>query len=244
MTRHFLRDWPGPARWAAPLVLLLLAGPAPADEFYYVAVFGAQRTPNDPNHSHCFATFVRACGDGPCPTTFTVEDCFTISWLPANATVRTHALLAECGHNFTLGETLDMAAAGGARVTMWGPYRIDEALYGMAGRRRDELESGRVRYKAIDSGFRTDRVSNCIHALTAVTDGDRRYAVSPGYGETASYFVLQDFQPHVADKGHIEEWVYSYLGLDKYPITRRDCEHRARPPVYWNMIKEAFRLLY
>ncbi len=228
-------------RWAAPLLLLLLTGAAPADEFYYVAVFGAQRTPNDPNYSHTFATFVRACGDGPCPKAFTVEDCFTISWMPATARARTHALLPECGHNFTLGETLDLALAGGARVTMWGPYRIDESLYCLAQAKVAQLESGCVRYKALDTGYRSDRVSNCVHALLAVTDGDRVYVASPGYGDVASWSVVRSFQPHIIDPDHTQEWIYSYLGLDKYPIVRRD----NGPPVILELIKCAMiRLIF
>ena len=201
MPRPITQFVPRGARWVGPLLLLLFAGAAPADEFYYVAVFGSQRTPNNPDYAHSFAAFVRACGDGPCPKSFTVEDCFTISWLPANAQGRTHALLPECGHNYTLAETLDITQAGGEALTMWGPYRIDESLYCLAQAKYAELESGRVCYKAIDSGYRTDRVSNCIHALTAITDGDRRYVASPGYGETASYFVLQNFQPYIIEKG-------------------------------------------
>ena len=217
-------------RWATPLALLLLAGAAPADEFYYVAVFGSQATPTDPNYSHSFATFVRARGDGPCPTSFDVEDCFTISWLPANLKVRTRALLPECGHNFGLRETLDHVLSEGQRVSMWGPYRIDQELYENAVVQVRLLESGHVRYKAIDSGHPTDRVSNCIHAIASPADGYRVRVLSPWFGETASWAVLQRYRPFIYDTDQTYEWVFDYLGLQAYPINRRDYRNpRAGP---------------
>ena len=244
MSRRLARGLPRAARWASPLLLLLLAGAAPAEEFYYVAMFGADHKPIDPNYSHTFATFVRACGDGPCPKAFTVEDCFTISWLPVCTRVRTHALLPECGHNFTLSETLDITLGADECVTMWGPYRIDESLYCLAQAKFAQLESGCVRYKALDGGYRSDRASNCIHAVSSVVEGDRRHIGSPGYGETASWFCLQKYKPYIIDDCQTQEWVYSYLGLDKYPITRRDFERSTRPPVYWNLIKEGIRVIF
>jgi hypothetical protein len=209
-------------RWAAPFALLLMAGSAPAEEFYYVAMFGSQTTPTDPNHSHSFATFVRAHGDGPCPTAFDVEDCFTISWLPANMIVRVHALLPECGHNFELHETLRYVLSEGERVSMWGPYRIDQELYDNAVRQAQLLQSGQVRYKAIDSGYPTDKVSNCIHAIASPAGGYRVRVLSPWFGETASWAVLQRYRPFIYDTDQTYDWVYEYLGLRCYPINRRD----------------------
>ena len=209
-------------RWSAPLALLLFAGQAPAEEFYYLTMFGSQTTPNNPNYSHTFATFVRASGEGPCPTGYVVEDCFTISWLPTSLKVRTRALLPECGHNFDLPQTLHYVLSEDEHVSMWGPYRIDEELYDNAVQQRDVLESGEVRYKALDSGYPTDRASNCIHAVGSVAHGYRIRVLSPWFGVTASWAVLQTFRPHIIDKDQTHEWVYAYLGLDAYPITRRD----------------------
>ena len=84
------------------------------------------------------------------------------------------------------------------------------------------LESGQVRDKALDSGHPTDRVSNCIHAVGTVAAGSRIRVLSPWLGVTASWAVLQAFRPHIIDKDQTHEWVYAYLGLDGYPITRRD----------------------
>ncbi len=227
---------PRAASWVAVLLLFLTAGAARAGEFYYVTLFGAQRTPNNPDFSHTFATFVRASGDGPDSKAYLVEDCFTLSWLPATGIIRILALRPETGRNFTLEETLDVAIARGERVSMWGPYRIDERLYYDAVRRYSELEGGEVLYKAIDSGYPTDRVINCIHAVSTALGGARPRVLSPGYGDTASRIVLWKFRRDLIDRDATQEWVYVYLGLENYPILRRDFGRGPRNGL-WGLLK-------
>jgi hypothetical protein len=228
---------PNANRYTASLALLLLAGSARADDFYYVAVFASQTIPANPDYSHTFAAFVKASGEGPCPTAFAVEDCFCISWLPANLKVRTHALLPECGHNFGLHETIDNALANGERVSAWGPYRIDKELYENAKHQIHLLESGEVRYKAVDSGRRTDHISNCIHAVSACAQGHRLRILSPGFGQTASWVVGQRFGRFIQNTDETYEWVYAYLGLEDYPIYRRDFDDNPRTGFFWSRIK-------
>ena len=85
------------------------------------------------------------------------------------------------------------------------------------------LNSGRVRYKANDVGYPSHKVSNCIHAVSSISEGYRVRVGSPGWGETASYFVLEDkLRPYVLDNFRVYPWVGSALGLDQYPIIYRD----------------------
>ena len=63
------------------------------------------------------------------------------------------------------------------------------------------LESGKVQYKAVDSGHSTARVSNCIHALSDVAGGKRLRVASPGWGEPASYLITLRFEPWILDDG-------------------------------------------
>ena len=227
---------------AAALALTLLAGAARGEEFYYVAVFGSQTTPPDPNYTHSFAAFVKACGDGPCPREFVVEECFTISWLPRTLKVRTYALLPECGVNLPLHDALRYVLANHERVSLWGQYQINKELYCQAARQAALLESGRVKYKAVDSGFPTDRVSNCIHAIATPAGGYRVRVLSPGFGETASWAVLQRYKPFIIDSDRTHEWVFSYLGLEAYPIIRRDFDVNPRSGIFWSKYKSAFRV--
>src|SRR5262249_60240667 len=119
------------------------------------------------------------------------------------------ALLPECGHNFGLHATLRYVLADGERVSLWGPYQVAPELYARALNQVALLQSGAVLYKANDAGHWSDRVSNCIHALSAVADGPRLRVLSPGWGETASYAVLRRFLPWVIDPDRVHPWVGS-----------------------------------
>lgn len=212
-------------RFAACLLLLgsLFAGRASAGEDYYLLMFGAQRVPSDPDYSHSWATFVRATweGDGPCPVNPVLE-VTTISWLPCNGIVRVLALLPEPGRNWELHETIRWCQCNDMRVSLWGAYRICPELYCRAVRQAALLESGRVRYKAADMGYPTDRVTNCIHAVSSLARGYRLRVATPGWGEPASYFVLKELEPWIIHAGCTHPWVGSALGLDQYPIIYRD----------------------
>jgi hypothetical protein len=203
---------------------------ARAGEAHYLLVFGSQRVPNNPDYSHTFATFVRASwpGDGPCPRCPALE-ARTISWLPRSLVVRTLALLPECGRNLGLHETLRLVLGSGERVSLWGPYLIDAGLYRRVLRQAALLESGWVLYKASDLGYCSDDVSNCIHAVSSLADGHRLRLGSPGWGEAASYRVLNDLRPWVLDRGRLHPWVGCALGLDRYPIIWRGGD----PPRRW-----------
>ena len=91
-------------------------------------------------------------------------------------------------------------------------------------RRINELESGQVRYKTNDIGYRSDRVSNCIHGVSTVVDRPRLRVVSPGWGEVASYSVLLRFEPWVIDPDRVHDWIALAMGLNAYPIHYRAWE--------------------
>ena len=205
--------------------LLAVGTNATAGEAYYLLMFGSQRVPANPNHSHTFATFAKASwqGPGPCPANPVLE-AHTISWLPANLKVRTGALRPECGHNFDLHQSLDFAYCTKQRVSLWGPYRIEPELYCRALNRKLELERGHIQYKANDVGYRSDRVTNCIHAVSSVVEGPKLRVASPGWGESASYFVLLEMERWVISNEPVT-WVGSALDLDRYPILYRDWQN-------------------
>ncbi len=187
----------GPVLAAWPIVVLLAwSATARAGEDYFMLMFGSQRTPNDPNYAHTFATFVRVSwpGDAPCPTEGAQVEAHTISWLAATGVIRVMRPHPECGRNFGLHETIEWCLRDHMRVSVWGAYRIEPVLYGRALRQIALLESGQVRYKANDAGYRNNRVSNCIHAVSVLSEGYRLRVGSPGYGEMASYFVLQELE--------------------------------------------------
>jgi hypothetical protein len=199
---------------------LLAGGAVQAQEAYYVLVFGSQRLPNNPDYSHSFATFVRAAWSRPAGTPPQLE-VHTISWLPRDGPIRAFALLPECGQNLDLPTTLRYALAEGERISLWGPYQIRPELYQRALVQIQLLESGKVRYKANDIGYPTNRVSNCIHAVSSLVEGHRLHVVIPSWGETASYYIQQELRPWIIEPCRTHLWVAAALGLDSYPIIYR-----------------------
>ena len=210
---------------AALALVLALSSHLHAGEDCFLLMFGSQRIPNNPDYSHSYATFVRTTwpGNGPCPRNPTLE-AVTISWLPTNMKVRTCALLPECGENFGLQATNRWALANCMRISLWGPYRICPELYALAHKQAAFLASGRVRYKANDLGHSSDRVSNCIHAVSSIVEGYRLRVASPGWGQMASFSILKRFEPYIISPNCTHPWIGSALGLDEYPIIYRGWE--------------------
>ncbi len=217
-------------RAVIPCAVLLLtvwgAAPVPAGEWYFLAVFGSQRPEiNRPKYTHSFATFVRVTGE-PCAGTPHCTDAFTISWLPEDGDVKMRRLLPERGKNFDLHTTLRLMSEEGQRVSMWGPYQIQKDLYDRAFAQLRHLESGEVKYKAVDTAYPTARVSNCIHAVSdVVTPAPRLRVFSPGWGEPASYLITREMLPWIVNPCQTYPWVADELGLGAYPIVRRGLDH-------------------
>jgi hypothetical protein len=213
----------------AAALLLLLWGPAaaPADEAFFLIVFGSQRKPFHLNCTHSSAAFIKATGQGPDLGRYHL-DVRMISWLPASLEVHCLHLRPEPGVNLDLHGTLCLAQAHGETVTGWGPFRIQEELYDRAVRQIAHLESGAVRYKAIDTGFPTEQTSNCIHALSDLNGHGRLRLASPAWGHFASSVIAQRFRPYIVDDGMIYPEVAATLGLDAYGVECRDLCGRTR----------------
>jgi hypothetical protein len=213
-------------RWAGFLFVFSLVAPVRADEFYYVLVFASQQAPVRITPSHTFATFVKATGQGPYAENYQLE-AHTISWLPQTLDLRPGALMPEPGQNIGLEATLRWALATGQHLSLWGPYQIDRVLYERAVRQIGFLESGQVQYKMIDTGFPAHRVSNCIHAVSAVAGSLPIQGLSPpGFGESASYHVVRRLERSIIDPCCKHEWVSARMGLRAYPIIDREWENQ------------------
>jgi hypothetical protein len=190
-----------------------------------MAVFSSQHHPVNLTHfAHSFATFVKVTGEGDRLDCYRFET-VTISWLPRTLDVSVLHALPECGINLDLNATLQWANEHNLCISMWGPYQIDQCLYERAMAQKARLESGAVRYKAIDTGFPSERVSNCIHAVSDLAG--RRSCLrigTPSWGDPASYFITLCLgqwiiQPHV-----VHEWLVPALGLACQPLVRRDVD--------------------
>jgi len=207
-------------------IWLLLPGQAFAQERYFVIVFGSQSTPKLPNYTHTWATVVKVtCADTPGgqPT----AEVNTVSWLPATLKVHTFAPCPEPGTNLDLVTTIRWANCGGQRVSYWGPFEIEPEFYQRFLVQKARLESGVVRYQAIDSFYGPENrtVSDCIHA---VSDTDYRhsrlyYLEFRRFGESASEFIVFS----MGNRGRINpcvthDWVAHLIGLPCQPVIKRE----------------------
>jgi hypothetical protein len=72
------------------------AGPARGEEHDFGLIFGSQSRPKLLRYTHTWATFVRAVGEGPDLSTYSLEP-ITISWLPQTLEVHVWQLWPETG---------------------------------------------------------------------------------------------------------------------------------------------------
>jgi hypothetical protein len=196
-----------------------------AGDYFFVVVFASQRAVvdevKDPGNSHSWAVFIRLRGDG-CDLSKYHLEYFTISWLPCTLKVRVLALFPELGVNLELHRTIRWALDNRQVISYWGPYQIVPELYHTAYRGAEHLNSGAVRYKAVDSLRNTSYVTNCIHALSDLAQGEGRMRLgTPAWGNTASYFITMRYKDWIVD-WTTYDWLMDCLGMRCYPLQRRD----------------------
>jgi hypothetical protein len=163
------------------LALLWLASTARAG-VYYLTIASYQV--RGPTQAHSFAVVERISDTG-------LRERRCISWMP-DGPIR---LLAGpvAGRNWSERETLEQAARIGARVTYHGPYPVDAAFYLRFIARLAELESGVIKYRALDGQGRDPGVSNCIGAISTATLGFR-LPTGLRYGERASRRIALEYE--------------------------------------------------
>ena len=213
------------------MALVLLAAGARADTFY-VVVFGAESKPQRPKYSHSWATFVRIPDVVPnVVQPIRPVEIFTISWFPEAVTLRPLAALPEPGATFDLPTTFRVVLSQDEEVSAWGPYEIEEELYGRAIQHKQRLDSGAIQYKTIDITHDPMRVSNCIHALTVFIPDSHRVRIGrTNFGEVASYYVTDSYRNRIVNVGQTQCGIADLLGLQQYPIRWRTLEEgRPRP---------------
>jgi hypothetical protein len=206
-------------------VVLASATPAvAATERYFVLIFGSQSHPKVLRHTHTWATFVRAVGDGADPNGWYLEQ-NTISWLPASMVVRVWRPVPERGVNLDLDPTLRFILGDGQGVTLWGPFVIEPEIYARSLWVRQIAESGAAQYRAISTSYDM-LVSDCIHAVAAVDPlfGRDHYPLIR-IGKPASRFLAREIMVRSAENRKIDQaafdnsWLIPRLGLHRYPIT-------------------------
>jgi hypothetical protein len=202
------------------LFLLLVPAGARADEFY-LAVFGGETVPFQPEKTHSFVAAVRV------PAAGAVE-VVSISWLPASLVPRGLTFCPEEGVNLGVRDSIAYSRAHGMRVSVWGPYRIDEELFCRLKGHAARLDSGRVMYKPTDNLAPAYRVQNCYHALWAPVAPIRARGFSGPFspGDTASATTVRIYSRWILDPCQTHDWVLGLLGVADEPLCRRSFDDR------------------
>ena len=166
-------------------------------ERYFIIPFAYQDRGNHPEHSHSFISVIRVFADNkqakltpglPTRTYMNRQfEALTISWLPADFMSNPHLCVFnglgsrlfaganKCpvspGRNFSLEETIELAAKEKVAVAMWGPYEIAKPGFDLGVRRKQLLDGGTIKYRADDRGYRKNRVAiNCFHAMAGLEE--------------------------------------------------------------------------
>ncbi len=184
------------------LLVLTFATTVSAEERYYFVVFASQSRLNNPSKSHVWATVIKTIATD---SHITVEE-QTISWVPASSNVRLLALRSEEGANLGLIPTIEHYQKLKCRITAWGPYELEPPFgcefYQRFMQQKARLESGEVRYKALDpnAGRYSRYISDCIHAITDMDPrrGRNAYSEFLRFGEKASEHIVHT----LAKRGH------------------------------------------
>ena len=205
--------------FAVGIVLASSGARAGAADYYFSMVFGSQSKPKLLRYTHTWATFIKASGEGPDLSTYSLQ-IHTISWLPETLNVKTWTPFPEKGVNLDLYATLDAVLKNNERVTMWGPFVMGEQVFERSLRVSSILDSGRAQYRAISTP-RNLLVSDCIHAVAAVDPvfGRGHYPLIRVGKPASRYIARQVMTRSVYDQYLYDNaWLIPRLGLDRYPI--------------------------
>jgi len=171
-------------------------GKIPHDR-YFIIPFAYEKKENHPEYAHSFLSVIRVFADDRQPkVTLGLKtrvykgrefEAFTISWLPQDFPENADLCVFEgfgavlvpslnkCpvseGKSFDLPTTLKIAAGEKAAVGMWGPYEISKPGFDLGVKRLRLLETGTIKYRADDRGYRKRKEAiNCFHAMAGLDE--------------------------------------------------------------------------
>jgi hypothetical protein len=166
-------------------------------ERYFIIPFAYQDRGNHPEFSHSFISVIRVLADNnQRKLTPGLKlrryrnrefEAFTISWLPHDFLSNPHLCvfegfgarlfpkMNECpispGHNFSLEETIKLAANDKLAVAMWGPYEIAKPGFDLGVKRKRLLDGGTIKYRADDRLYQKNKIAiSCFHAMASLDE--------------------------------------------------------------------------
>lgn len=201
----------------------MLADPAPANQRFYILVYGSQSSPPQPRNAHSWATAVKVT-DTQAGLQIEAQ---TISWYPRDLDIEPFRLRVEPGVNLELHFTIEEVLRHDERVSLWGPYETWHGLYQRFLTQKGFLEAGAVGYQCVDTVGEAGREGNALNCIHALTDMDPQFNRSRYplvfFGEAASYHVVRQLheRPVLIRPQVTHDWLIPALGLSRYPIYKR-----------------------
>ena len=165
--------------------------------------------------NHVFATFMKAH-----PLKFDLSEMSeaevaVISWLPKDGSTDARNRV-QAGRNFSLDETIDRARQLGQKITIFGPFRIQESLYQKSLRQQDRLESGSIHFRR-DLGEGRE-LGTSYFGVTAISDiiadeGLLPLGSASIPGDKAARLILQRWKSLIKSPDKIYENAWTVLGV-------------------------------
>jgi hypothetical protein len=180
---------------------------------YFFILYAGQSVPFRARTAHTWATGVKTVGGQ-------VVETITVSWLPADANVQPLRLRPVTGRNWSLEDTLAIMASNHCNISVWGPYEVGEERWKKAQEHRNYLESGAVRYRAVDSFNLNKEIVNCVHAVTyahPVLQTRIQPVIrvgEPGTSRLAGMYLRAGSWPGYPET---HDWILTAIGVDQYP---------------------------
>lgn len=187
---------------------------APDEDRYYMLVFGEQDEANTVRLSHTFAVFVKAT-DESVMTGDTQIESHTISWMPSSLTLQPMRKEPVPGVNLSLSDSLEWAKSVGARVTVWGPFRVKKELYDMAVAQEERLNTTPLGHILLDTKHRGKTASNCIHAVSDLDTTQPALETGTAHGNEASQMVVDHFRQYIIPSQESAGWLIERLNMNR-----------------------------
>jgi hypothetical protein len=154
----------------------------------------------------------------------------TISWLPDSLNVRWWKFSVEPGSNFSNEFSIEHALHTNQRVSAWGPYETWSGMYKRFITQKAFLDSGAIGYQCTDAIGESAKYGNGCDCFHAISDMDPyfdrgRYPLRY-FGNRATLNIVRQIQmrPVLINPSVTHDWLFGALGLDRYPIHRRQYE--------------------
>lgn len=173
------------------------------NDSYFMALFSYDHGLIPGWSPHSFAYFFNPQGES-----------FTISWLPQEGPEKVQVFgPAVNGRNYTLEETLNFAKKTEKEIKLSGKFQIKKDFYLMAKSFKQELESGKIKYRVFkNSREGGSKTLHCVHALSDFLPERYRDNFDAGFSfaESANQKLINTYSPFIIKTLAKESWTEFY----------------------------------